>query len=609
MIEETSSINQAPCKIYEIRYVLESCKCDQCGQTGPSFSTAHRTAVDLHLDQPVLQHIVVSVHHCERCQHYFRAQPPFLRPDAIYTNRVVSRAVSAVYEDGLAMRRVPARMGRDFWVQPSEGSVRAWCRAYSANFDFETEYQAWVIGEFSGVLCVDEVYQNQLALLLAVDPAAPDGDRLVGYQLIHGDVDAGQMQGFLEHLKIAGIEPEEVITDGSKLYPTALAQIWPQAAHQLCLFHETRHVTKAVMKAINTIRKQLPEPPPTFNSYSKGPLHPQPPSSDPNDPAAQRWYWRQIQRREQIKVMKALDEQGYSYRAISRQTGHDRRTVKKWIQAPLPPVPDNVPEHVSAYAALPVKEQARLKKRQLKHKVHTLAQQGLSYSAIAREVGVHRVTVKDWLQQEAPSLEETVIDQSEPTTPPPPAPWSSWDEVRQIREALQEHRFLLVKRPANVTGEEQEHLDLLLNSPLGSDLQLPHNFLLDWYQLWHNDEGQRRSLSEAQERFEAWRQDQTYATVPQLKHLQARMTPAKFKKLSQFLRHPAWEATNNGAERTGRLFRHRQSSHFNLRNKESIEADLKMAARLRKQVATQPPSQPFHTCQRGRKPNQVSAYA
>jgi hypothetical protein len=51
--------------------------------------------------------------------------------------------------------------------------------------------------EFSGILCVTEVYQGQLALLLAVDPAAPDGDRLVGYQLVHGRVDTAVVAGFL----------------------------------------------------------------------------------------------------------------------------------------------------------------------------------------------------------------------------------------------------------------------------------------------------------------------------------------------------------------------------------------------------------------------------
>jgi len=98
---------------------------------------------------------------------------------------------------------------------------------------------------------VDEVYQGQLALLLAVDPAAPDGDRLVGYQLITGSVDADDVETFLTRLKTAGIEPAEVITDGSSLYPAVLSQVWPKAAHQLCLFHETRQVTKGVMKLIN----------------------------------------------------------------------------------------------------------------------------------------------------------------------------------------------------------------------------------------------------------------------------------------------------------------------------------------------------------------------
>ena len=48
--------------------------------------------------------------------------------------------------------------------------IRSWCRDYSASFDFKTDYQAWVVSEFSGILCVDEVYQGALALLLGVRP-------------------------------------------------------------------------------------------------------------------------------------------------------------------------------------------------------------------------------------------------------------------------------------------------------------------------------------------------------------------------------------------------------------------------------------------------------
>ena len=94
----------------------------------------------------------------------------------------------------------------------------------------------------------------------------------MGYQLVHGNVDATDVERFLDHLREVGIDPDQVITDGSSLYPTVLAKVWSGAAHQLCLLHETRHVTKAAMKAINAIRKSLPRPPPTSATGEGGPL-------------------------------------------------------------------------------------------------------------------------------------------------------------------------------------------------------------------------------------------------------------------------------------------------------------------------------------------------
>src|SRR5205823_4699065 len=79
--------------------------CDRCQQPAARFSTAERVAIDLDLDHPILLLITVSVHCCAPCRHYFRAQPPFLRPDASSTNRVVATAVAAVYQDGMSMRR------------------------------------------------------------------------------------------------------------------------------------------------------------------------------------------------------------------------------------------------------------------------------------------------------------------------------------------------------------------------------------------------------------------------------------------------------------------------------------------------------------------------
>ncbi len=604
MTQVSSPVNQAFCQIREIDYTRPTSPCDRCQRLAESFTTAERVAIDLHLKHPVLLLITVSVHYCPSCNHYFRAQPPFLRPSAIYTNRVVDKAVQSVYGDGMAMRRVTVRMARDFWVQPSEGIIRQWCRAYGAQFDFETDYQPWVVSEFSGILCVDEVYQDRLALLLAVDPAAPEGDRIVGYQLIHGSVNSAKVECFLERLKQAGIEPDEVVTDGSTLYPSALAKVWPQVAHQLCLFHETRRVTKAVMKAINAIRKSLPQPPPKPGTTLKGPLYSQPPRDDSTYPATQRWYWRQVQRRDLIAHVHELAQQGLSGRAISRQTGHHRETVKKWLQQPVPPLPEGLPAELSDYARLPARQQRKEQKQKLKQRIHALAEQGLSYSEIARRVGIHRVTVKKWLQESLPiGAEEPDELENEVESVPPPESWSSWDQVRQAREDLQEHRFLLLRRPENLRPEDRRQVNLLLSSPVGSELKTVRSFLEDWYCLWTNKEGQRRSLAESQARYETWREHSDYGTISQLRRIQTQMTPAKFERLSQFLRRPEWEATNNGAERAGRAFRHLQAPHFNLRNKVYIEQAITVTACLRKEAATRPPAQPFHTCQRGRKPH------
>lgn len=160
---------------------------------------------------------MVSVHRCRSWGHYVRAPPPFLRRDATATDRVVHAAVASVFAEGMPATRVARRLARDFWVRPSEAIIRRWCRAYAARLDCASTYQPGGVEEFSGVLCIDEVYQERLALLLAVAPAAPDGDRLVGYQLVQGAVEHEDVARFLARRRAAGVPPEQVITDGSAL--------------------------------------------------------------------------------------------------------------------------------------------------------------------------------------------------------------------------------------------------------------------------------------------------------------------------------------------------------------------------------------------------------
>jgi transposase len=291
------------------------------------------------------------------------------------------------------MRRVPERLARDFWVQPSEKTVRLWCRAYAAGLHFATDYQPWIVESFSGVLCVDEVYQGDLVLLLAVDPAAPDGDRLVGYQLVHGSVDQATTAAFLRGLAAAGIDPDQVITDGSALYPSLLAEIWPSAAHQLCLFHETRRVTTAAAEVIRAARKALPKPPPATRRTLGGRPRRSPPAPDATDAAAERWRWREATRLAGIRQAHALHGRGVPIRAIARQLGITRRTVRGWLAREAPPGAD------------------------------------------------------------ALDVPPCPPDGGEGEAPPPP-PWASWHQVREVAETLKQARFWLLRRSDHLTSEQ-----------------------------------------------------------------------------------------------------------------------------------------------------------
>lgn len=342
-----AGIVHTPCQVRLVRWIQPTLPCARCGGQAARVWDVGRTAIDLVLEAPVLLQVEVSVHACRTCHRHFRAQPPFLRPDAIYTNRIVAKALDAMYQVGLAFRRVPDRLARDFWVRPSEATVRAWCRLSRGQAAAQDDYLPWVVQACSGILCLDEVYQGDLGVLLAVDPATPAGDRLVGYQLVNGTVDSAAVTAFLCRLKEAGIHPDEVITDGLALYPGVLAAVWPAAAHQLCLFHESRHVTEAVLAVISQARRSLPTPPPRSRQGRGGPLTPAPPTRHVNDPATQQWHLRRARRSAELREVHDLVQQGYSQRAIATLTGRHRRTVRACLAQAVP----DLSEETQALAA------------------------------------------------------------------------------------------------------------------------------------------------------------------------------------------------------------------------------------------------------------------
>ncbi len=558
MEQSSLHLNYTACHVRHVCWSLPVIACDRCASPAPRVWDTQRTALDIDLEHPVLLLVTVSVHHCRSCRHYVRAQPPFLRPDATYTSRVVAKAVQSVYEDGMARTRVVRRLARDFWVQPSEAMIRHWCRDYAAGLDFTGDYQSWVVEEFSGVLCVDEVYKGHLALLLAVDPAAPEGDRLIGYQLVQGEVAVTTMRDFLERLRAAGIEPEQVMTDGSPLYPATLAAVWPTAAHQLCLFHQTRYVTKSVLQAVREVRASLPTPPrrrPGRRRLGRDGVGREGLEEGEPDYAAG------------PAQVRALHHQGVSIHSIVRRTGFARNTVRKWLRATSL---DDVEDHAPTPPCVPLPAP------------HPDAD---DHPHAAHEISGN------------PGRRASLA--------PPPAPWDSWAQVRQIGDEVRAHRFLFVQRPDHLTAEEQATLQALFTSPVGDALRRARSFAEDWYAIWRDDEGERRARDDARGRYERWRTNPAYAHDVPLHRAQERLNEDQFVRLSTYLSNPLWEATNNGAERTGRAFRHTQAPHVQLRTAEAIDATLRVQAVRRKEEQCGGAEPPVSRASRGRHPRPI----
>ncbi len=114
-------------------------------------------------------------------------------------------------------------------------------------------HRRWVLDRFSGTLCVDELHLGRNTLLLATDPLQ---DLPVAFALVASN-DQDHMRRFLKNLRTWGLVPEVVITDGSNLYPTILAELWPDARHQLCVFHVLKELHKYVLDAVRRLRRGL----------------------------------------------------------------------------------------------------------------------------------------------------------------------------------------------------------------------------------------------------------------------------------------------------------------------------------------------------------------
>jgi hypothetical protein len=234
-----------------VRRTPKTHPCPDCGKRGRRKRLLRRRIRTLAYRQVAF----LDVHHAEykarcRCRKSFRSWPLDVPPKSHYCPLVRQAVLDRLLGDGLNVERTRACMKRDFLLDLSVGFVYD-CLDWQLRRLNLPEQRRLSLERFSGTLCVDEVHLGRHTLLLATDPLA---DLVVGFALV-GANDQGHLRRFLLMLKGHGFLPGVVISDGSNLYPAVLAEVWPHAKHQLCVFHVLQDVTEEVLDAVRRLRR------------------------------------------------------------------------------------------------------------------------------------------------------------------------------------------------------------------------------------------------------------------------------------------------------------------------------------------------------------------
>jgi hypothetical protein len=238
-------------KVIPVRCAPKTHPCPTCGKRGKRQRTHYRKVRSLAYKEVVWLGVTYAEYRarCSCCK-YFRSWPLDVPPKADYDEKVRQAVLDRILDDGLNVERIRAAMKRDFLLSLSSGFIYDCLDGELARLN-QTAQRQLAVKEFSGILCIDELHLGEYTLLLATDPIA---DRVVGSLLVRVN-DQAHMRRFLRMLQYWGFAPKVVVTDGSNLYPAVLAEVWPQATHQLCVFHVLQDVTKKVLDGVRRLRR------------------------------------------------------------------------------------------------------------------------------------------------------------------------------------------------------------------------------------------------------------------------------------------------------------------------------------------------------------------
>ena len=172
-----------------------------------------------------------------------RNSPEGVLPRATSDNQVRDLVLDRILKDRMSIERTLESLGRESLLDLSTGFVYDVLRDHAEHLGL-AEHRRMALRQLRGTLRVDERHLGRFTLLLATDPLA---DLPVAFALVDRN-GPDHLRRSLQDLKTWGVSPAVVVTDGSNLYPAVPAELWPDAAHQLRVFHtiRTQSRTRAV---------------------------------------------------------------------------------------------------------------------------------------------------------------------------------------------------------------------------------------------------------------------------------------------------------------------------------------------------------------------------
>lgn len=250
-------INPRPMEIRHKRHAPKYYTCPQCGVKSKRVRKWTKRYRDISFHSEAYLDVTRGTYHCRRkrrgCGAYFVNPTPWAPKGGHYSTAVHEMVIQGLVRDRMSYLRLQRRMEEDFLINLSLSTMFRWFNAAAAEPDFMREFEAWTARHFSGVVCIDEVYEGKLRIFIATDCLA---DIPLCYMLCPA-ADDRMLDRFLGLLEARGLTPVVAITDGSSLYKASLCARWKGLEHQLCIFHMLKGFNEVVVAEVRATRRAL----------------------------------------------------------------------------------------------------------------------------------------------------------------------------------------------------------------------------------------------------------------------------------------------------------------------------------------------------------------